>query len=416
MRQGRKDVISALALVLTPKCNLKCGYCFENSKTGQPMRWSTLRAALDVGMEHGERDLKILFTGGEPLLEYQLIRKAVFYVRDNQRRGSNARFTLLTNGMLLDDKKLKFLSASSCRLQLSFDGVEPAQDVRGRRTFEQLDKLLTTMSERHKPFFRKRLSVSVTVTPQTVPHLADSLEYLLSRGVRNIAPAPIMTDSSGWKVSRTGELEVQFSRMVRASLSHLGRTGQVPFRLFQGWEIPGSRARGRRVMRKSGSMQMCRATQGRTLAIDPDGEVFACVTLSGTYQRFKSELLRRHAGLMRIGNICSKDFISEQTGFTARANAAPMFCGKEHKFSSYRACSECEYLGRCVLCPVSIGHIPGNRDPDRVPDFCCAFNYLSLKCREQFLNQALFGEPVAVAVRTGRDSAKAGRQPRHRTL
>jgi len=402
---SKNNVISALALVLTPKCNLNCGYCFENSKAGRPMQWSTLRTALDVGMEHGERGLKIMFTGGEPLLEYPLIRRAVSYVRERERRRKKARLTLLTNGTLLDDARLKFLSSNSFRLQLSFDGVEPAQDVRGPRTFERLDELMTAISERHRTLFREFLSVSITVTPSTVRHMADSVEYLMSKGVRSITVAPILTDSSDWKVSQTGELEAQFSRIVRASLSHLGRTGRVPLNSFQGWEVPGSRVRKRPTAGRRGSM--CRAILGQTLAVDPDGEVHACVTLSGSYQRFESDLLRSHAARMRIGNVCSKDFISEHARFADGASAAPMFSRKDRKFSSYRLCCDCEYLGRCIICPVSIGHIPGNRDPNRVPDFCCAFNFVSLKCREQFLNRALFGETATHTVRSGRRSMTA---------
>ena len=45
---------------------------------------------------------------------------------------------------------------------------------------------------------------------------------------------------------------------------------------------------------------------------------------------------------------------------------------------------ECRYLGTCGVCPVSIGHQPGNTDPHRIPDFQCAYNLVSLKYRERF--------------------------------
>ena len=389
-----KTVIRALAIVLTSQCNLRCAYCFENAKNGQSMRWKTLRAALDVGLRHGGPGLKILFTGGEPLLEYPLIRRAAAYVRDHRRPGKRARFSLLTNGTLLDEEKIEFLAANSFRLQLSFDGVKKAQDQRGRRTFAQLDRLLGVMSERHAPFFRNRLTISMIITPRTVRYMADSVEYFLSRGVRKVALAPTIADCSDWRVDRVGELGVQFARIERSSLSHLNRTGRVPLKLFQGWEDPGSLLRVGRVPDGGRREPMCRAARGGVLSVDPDGEVSACVTLSGSYQRFKSDLLRKHAGLMRIGNIRSGDFMDLHASFPGKARRARMFCGKGGKYSSYRACSDCDYLAGCALCPVSIGHIPGNRDPNRVPDFYCAFNFASLRHREQFLSRALFGEPV----------------------
>ena len=74
----------------------------------------------------------------------------------------------------------------------------------------------------------------------------------------------------------------------------------------------------------------------------------------------------------------------------AKADAPPafrfakIFTDKEEKYSSYRACRGCRYLYQCSVCPVSIGHIPGNTDPNRVPDLQCAFNLAVLTAREKF--------------------------------
>lgn len=70
--------------------------------------------------------------------------------------------------------------------------------------------------------------------------------------------------------------------------------------------------------------------------------------------------------------------------YPAAVRATGLFHDKRTKFSSYGRCRECRYLETCGFCPVSIGHQPNNDDPDRVPDFLCAFNLVSNKYRERF--------------------------------
>jgi hypothetical protein len=72
--------------------------------------------------------------------------------------------------------------------------------------------------------------------------------------------------------------------------------------------------------------------------------------------------------------------------------------GKENKYSSYGTCAECRFLSSCSVCPTSIARIPGNRDPDRVPDFPCAFNLVALEARERFLRRARSQRPPKPAL------------------
>jgi len=67
--------------------------------------------------------------------------------------------------------------------------------------------------------------------------------------------------------------------------------------------------------------------------------------------------------------------------------AAKIFDNKREKFSSYRECEGCKYLYECSICPVSICHVPGNSDPNRVPDMPCALNLVLLAARERFLKR-----------------------------
>ncbi len=88
---------------------------------------------------------------------------------------------------------------------------------------------------------------------------------------------------------------------------------------------------------------------------------------------------------MRLGDIRAPGFGRRREQYPTAAAAAGIFTGKEDKRSSYRTCRGCRFVHLCSVCPVSIGHIPGNTDPNRVPDLQCAFNLAVLTARERFL-------------------------------
>jgi hypothetical protein len=87
---------------------------------------------------------------------------------------------------------------------------------------------------------------------------------------------------------------------------------------------------------------------------------------------------------MRLGSIHDPALAARFASFPEAVRRAGMFHRKEDKFSSYRRCAECDFFAACSVCPACIGHLPGNTDPDRMNDFCCAFNLASLKYRERF--------------------------------
>src|SRR5512144_1709717 len=88
--------IQALEVVLTADCNLRCAYCYQNAKRPRSMSWDTLRGALDLLLRSHCPEVEVLFVGGEPLLQFPLIRQAVAYVRTTRPRGKTVRYTLIT--------------------------------------------------------------------------------------------------------------------------------------------------------------------------------------------------------------------------------------------------------------------------------------------------------------------------------
>jgi sulfatase maturation enzyme AslB (radical SAM superfamily) len=372
--------VRTLEVILTASCNLRCSYCYQNAKQGRRMEWETLQAALDIVLRSDEADAAILFYGGEPLLEAPLIRRAVAYVAAARPAGKRVRYVMSTNGMLIDEETAAFLAEHRFETQLSFDGVPLAQAARGLGTHARLDALLDRLRRDHPLFYRRDFHTSITLHSGNLHHLADSVDYFLDKRVPRVDFGTLATHDAGWTDAHMAELDRQLARVFARSLRHYEDTGEVPVEIFRKRGEPSPHApRGR---------AMCGVGVGRTLAVDVDGQVTGCITFAESYQRFPSDFLKSRLAAMRMGDVRDEALPRRLALYPEAARAAGLFDGKARKHSSYGRCGECRYLAECSVCPTSIGHIPGNTDPDRVPDSACAYNLVALSYRDRFPRQA----------------------------
>lgn len=386
--------ITLIELILTAACNLKCSYCWQDARSGRRMNWEIVRAALDRLLRSRGRDLQITLYGGEPLLEMPLIRRAVGYVRRRRPPGKRIRWVLLTNGTRLAPEAAAFLFRHGVITQISADGVPAVQAARGKGTFRIIDRLLDRLRRDQPEFFRRKVSVSMTLTAAGVPHLARSVRYFLRKGVREIRVGPVITPDPAWTPELRLELAEQFRTVSQDCLRDFRRTGEVPFVPFRRTAAaePG-RPRGDGSARRPSDGRQpgeptCRAGRGNKIAVGPGGQVTSCVLLAGDYQRFPSAWLRKRVALLALGDVRDPQLEQRLAGLPAAARATGLFHHPEETYSSYGRCGDCRWQPECAVCPVSAGHIPGNRDPRRVPDFVCAFNQEYLFARERF-NAAL---------------------------
>jgi uncharacterized protein len=343
------------------------------------MTWETLRGALELLVSSRRQELTVIFLGGEPLLELPLIRRAVEHLREALPAGKKVSYQLITNGTLLDEEALGLLVANDFDLQLSFDGVREAQALRGEKTFEVLDSLLDRLRDGSPEYFRGHLSIALTLSARALPYLADSVDYFLAKGVPELLIGPVTTHEPEWKLERIAELEEQFERVLDSAKTHYLRTGEVPVALF--------RKEGADDIHAPRRDQMCGAPTGTTMAIDVDGQVHGCAVFTESYQSFPSPFLRERVEALRLGDFRAPEFADRVQAFPEIARATGIFHEKSRKYSSYGRCGECRRLAECSICPASIGKIPGNIDPHRVPDFGCAFNLVALACRDRFPRQ-----------------------------
>lgn len=134
-KEKSDNVIKALCLHVAHTCNLNCSYCFASQGKfhGERalMSFETGRRALDFLIENsGSRtNLEVDFFGGEPLMNWNVVKQLVRYARSIEKeRGKNFRFTLTTNGMLIDDDVIDFCNKEMSNVVLSLDGRKEIHD------------------------------------------------------------------------------------------------------------------------------------------------------------------------------------------------------------------------------------------------------------------------------------------------
>jgi radical SAM protein with 4Fe4S-binding SPASM domain len=293
---------------------------------------------------------------------------------------------LCTNGTLLDATMLRWIVEHDLLIQLSSDGVEAAQALRGDDTFQTLDTLLNDIAREYPQFMKSRLTLKLTLTAANVKYLAESIRYFVGIGVCRIDVAPLETHDPCWDATSSTVLEEQMDS-VRALCLARSRSGMsIPCSLFS----LGSATNSNSPVRAG----MCGFGQGTDLVVDVDGSIAAC---SAFIQSFQSSRGDFHADLLAnatIGNILEIEESSFISALRRRRDQMPVFLDRKSKWSSEGACRDCQFNSRCFVCPASIAQIPGNTDPNLIPDNQCAFNLALGRQLELFRKEiALHSQP-----------------------
>ena len=135
LKKKTSGVVKALCLHVAHTCNLNCSYCFASQGKYHGdraiMSLEVGKRALDFLIEnsHGRTNLEVDFFGGEPLMNFDMLKELVAYARAREKEcGKNFRFTLTTNGLLIDDEVIDFANREMSNVVLSLDGRKEIHD------------------------------------------------------------------------------------------------------------------------------------------------------------------------------------------------------------------------------------------------------------------------------------------------
>jgi len=150
LKERSGNVIKALCLHIAHSCNLTCSYCFASQGEfhGERalMSFEVGKQALDflVANSGSRHNLEVDFFGGEPLMNFDVVKRLVAYAREIEGpAGKHFRFTLTTNGMLIDDDVIDYCNREMDNVVLSLDGRQEVHDRfrvdrAGRGSYERI--------------------------------------------------------------------------------------------------------------------------------------------------------------------------------------------------------------------------------------------------------------------------------------
>ncbi|NDL67594.1 thioether cross-link-forming SCIFF peptide maturase [Anaerotalea alkaliphila] len=200
----RQTVVKAMCLHIAHDCNLRCGYCFagEGEYHGDRSMMSAEvgRKAVDFLVENSgsRRNLEIDFFGGEPLMNFGVVKEIVAYAKSVEKEhNKNFRFTITTNGVLLDEEKLAFINEHMYNVVLSIDGrkevhdrMRPAPNGKG-----SYDLILPKFKEVAESRGQKNYYVRGTFTRHNLDFSKDVMD-LAEQGFRQISVEPVVADEA----------------------------------------------------------------------------------------------------------------------------------------------------------------------------------------------------------------------------
>lgn len=174
-----KKTAMLLILGVTERCNLNCSYCCysghfigQRTHSQRSMSWEVARQAIQYYLDNdqaGDGSCPISFYGGEPLLEFSLIKKCVDFASEKAGElGKTLRFAISTNGTLLDDEICDYLVEHEFLVMVSLDGPKVSHDryrvyPNGKGSFDGVKHNLRRFAERYPDY--KTRGLNVTITP-----------------------------------------------------------------------------------------------------------------------------------------------------------------------------------------------------------------------------------------------------------
>lgn len=303
---GARLGLAAIELNLTFNCNLTCAYCFIHDKDPRErMTLATAQKAVGLLVNRAQFPvLNVTFMGGEPLLEFDLIKKIVPYALDTAaRRGLGVTWAITTNGTMVDEEILKFFAQHKISMLISMDGGPESHDRYrrtrgGEGTFRKIAGLIPLIKG-YQPWLGARMTVST----ETVDNMVEDFKQLLQLGFNQfiIAPAQGARCWSQEEIERYGlnlvQILKEYHELKRRGVPVFIEEFEKDENAYTGWG--------------------CRA--GRTsLSVAPNGDVSPCSKLLGLFEK---------DGKWIIGNVNSEIDEARLEPFLNPISRQPEKCG-----------------------------------------------------------------------------------------
>ncbi len=277
---AREPVVKALCLHIAHDCNLKCKYCFaeEGEYHGHRSLMSSKvgKAAIDflIKASGKRRNLEVDFFGGEPLMNFGVVKEIVEYGREQEKLyNKNFRFTITTNGILLDDDVIDYINKNMHNVVISLDGRKEINDMMRPRAGGQgsydviVPKFQKLAESRHQmdyyirgTFTRNNLDFS-----KDVLHMADL-------GFKQISVEPVVGEDTTDYAIREEDIPAvceEYERLAAELYERHKKGGKDDFNFFHfNIDLTGGPCVVKRLVGCGSGTEY--------LSVTPEGELFPC--------------------------------------------------------------------------------------------------------------------------------------------
>ncbi len=228
---NKGSVVKALCLHIAHDCNLRCKYCFAG--TGEyhgargMMSEETGKKAIDFVIKNSgnRKNIEIDYFGGEPLMNFDAVKEITEYAKaEGAKHGKNFRFTVTTNGILLDEDKKKYINENMSNVVLSIDGRKEVNDrmrptASGKGTYDTiLPKFLDMANSRNQD----RYYVRGTFTAFN-KDFANDVIHLADLGFRQTSVEPVVAPGDAEYALCEDDIPVIFEQYEKLAKEYIKR-------------------------------------------------------------------------------------------------------------------------------------------------------------------------------------------------
>ena len=287
--------IKAMCLHIAHDCNLRCKYCFASTGdfgTGRKlMPLEVGKAAIDFLLEKsvGRENLEVDFFGGEPLMNFDVVKEIVKYARSKEKEyNKNFRFTITTNGLLLTDDKIEYINKEMSNVVLSIDGRKEVNDKMRVRVDGSgcYDKIVENYKKLVAGRGDKEYYVRGTYTKYNLD-FAEDVIHLYDAGFDQISVEPVMEDDSIEYAITEADLDkiyAEYDKLVD-KVAELKKEDEK----FNFFHFMIDLDQGPCVIKR---LRGC-GSGNEYVAITPDGDIYPCHQFVG-HEEYKMGNLEEH--------------------------------------------------------------------------------------------------------------------------
>ncbi len=300
--------VSIMQLILTDACNLACSYCYLGRKlhnlgieselsNTHLMSNSVAEAAVDYFEtqinyfpEYAQYTKDIIFYGGEPLLNFPVLKSVVKRIRKDQKKGiisQSVTFTVISNGTLLTPEIARFLKDENVKLSLSLDGVDKKAnssrvDKIGRPAYERIlyaVNLATSMGLEY--------GLSITLTEHTIKQKKELIAFLLKYQIKGVSFNILLGKTKQGYNEDAAKFIVDFYRDARE----------------EGIQEDRMLRKIKAFSQKRFYYHDCAALSGNQIVVMPNGGIGVCQGLIGQNRYLVSDVSRKNENFAELSSV-----------------------------------------------------------------------------------------------------------------